>query len=107
MHSRCRLLLPAALLVEPLLREPERVAVQAVDGVAQVQAWGMVQDSVRIFVSPERMRAHGVGLYDVVAALRRDNFTLPAGSVESGGREFLLRIDSSFKCLELRCHLSQ
>ena len=73
---------------------------EAVDGVAQVQFWGMVQDSVRIFVSPERMRAHGVALYDVVAALRRDNFTLPAGSIESGGQEFLLRIDSSFQSLD-------
>lgn len=74
--------------------------IEAVDGVAQVQVWGMVQDSVRIFVSPEKMRSHGVSLYEVVTALRRDNFTLPAGSIEDGGREFLLRIDSTFRSLD-------
>ncbi|MFG0319683.1 MAG: efflux RND transporter permease subunit, partial [Planctomycetota bacterium JB042] len=73
---------------------------ESVDGVAQVRAWGMVQDSVRIFVTPEKLRSHGVGLYEVVSALRRDNFTLPAGSIEDGGSEFLLRIDSSFRSLD-------
>src|SRR5690606_27598927 len=72
----------------------------AVDGVAQVQAWGMVQDSVRIFVTPEKLRSHGVSLWEVVTALQRDNFTLPAGAIEDGGHEFLLRIDSSFGSLD-------
>ncbi len=73
---------------------------EAVDGVAQATIWGMVQDSIRIFVTPEKLRAHGVSLYEVVQALRRDNFTLPAGSIEQGDREFLLRIDCTLKSLD-------
>ncbi|MBI4879468.1 MAG: efflux RND transporter permease subunit [Planctomycetes bacterium] len=73
---------------------------EAVDGVARVQIHGMVEDSVRVFVSPEALRSHGLSLYDVVATLRRDNFTLPAGSIDDGGREFLLRIEAGFHSLD-------
>ncbi|MBL8767116.1 MAG: efflux RND transporter permease subunit [Planctomycetes bacterium] len=74
--------------------------IEAVDGVAQVQMRGMVRDTVRIFVHPERLKAYGLDFYEVVAKLRRDNFSLPAGRVDDGGREFLLRIDSQFQSPE-------
>lgn len=74
--------------------------IEAVDGVAQVQIRGMVRDTVRIFVQPERLKAYGLDFYEVVAKLRRDNFSLPAGRVDDGGREFLLRIDSQFQSPE-------
>ncbi|MBK6940966.1 MAG: efflux RND transporter permease subunit [Planctomycetes bacterium] len=71
--------------------------IESVDGVAQLQIRGMVRDTVRIFVQPERLKAHGLDFYEVVAKLRRDNFSLPAGRIDDGGREFLLRIDSQFQ----------
>ena len=73
---------------------------ESVDGAAQVNVWGMVQESVRVFVKPEKMRSHGLSLYEVVSVLQRDNFTLPAGSIDDGGREFLLRIDNSYQSLD-------
>ena len=73
---------------------------EAVDGVAQVRALGMVLDSVRLFVSPESLRSHGISLYEMVQTLRRDNFVLPAGAVNDGDREYLLRIDASFRTLQ-------
>lgn len=73
---------------------------QSVDGVAQVGLEGMVQESVRIFVSPERLESHGMTLYEVVDKLRRDNFTLPAGHIDDAGRRFLLRIDTAYTDLE-------
>lgn len=73
---------------------------QAVDGVAQVGLEGMVEESVRIFVSPERLESHGMTLYEVVDKLRRDNFTLPAGHIDDAGRRFLLRIDTAYTDLE-------
>lgn len=83
-------------LVEDLIQP----RLESVDGVAQVSVWGMVQESVRVFVKPEKLRSHGLSLYEVVGALRRDNFTLPAGTIDDGGREFLLRIDNSYRSLD-------
>lgn len=73
---------------------------QSVDGVAQVGLEGMVEESVRIFVSPERLESHGMTLYEVVDKLRRDNFTLPAGHIDDAGRRFLLRIDTAYRDLD-------
>lgn len=73
---------------------------EAVDGVAQVTIDGMVEESVRILVRPEALRAHGLSLYEVVAQMRRDNFALPAGEIAEGEREFLLRIDTSLKSID-------
>lgn len=83
-------------LVEEVLQKK----LQAVDGVAQVGLEGMVQDTVRVFASPERLRSHGLSLYEVVDKLRRDNFTLPSGHIDDAGREFLLRVDSSYSSLD-------
>lgn len=73
---------------------------EAIDGVAQVSIYGMVEDSVRLFVSPESLRSHGISLYEVVELMRRDNFVLPGGGIDDGGREYLLRIDAGFRSLE-------
>lgn len=83
-------------LVEEVLQKK----LEAVDGVAQVGLEGMVQDTVRVFASPERLRSHGLSLYEVVDKLRRDNFTLPSGHIDDAGREFLLRVDSSYTSLD-------
>lgn len=83
-----------------LIEDVIQPRLEAVDGVAQVNVWGMVEESLRCFVRPESLRSHGLSLYEVVSALRRDNFTLPSGSIADGEREYLLRIDTSFKSLE-------
>jgi len=73
---------------------------EAVDGVAQVRVFGIVLESVRLFVKPRALRSHGLSLYELVQMLRKDNFVLPAGGVRDGEREYLLRIDARFRSLK-------
>jgi HAE1 family hydrophobic/amphiphilic exporter-1 len=77
----------------------EKIAVpriEGVDGVARVGLYGVVDEAVRIFVDMERTRGYGVNLGQVIRSLQADNFTLPAGRVDDGGRTFALRVDSRF-----------
>ncbi len=83
-----------------LIEEVIQKRMSAVDGVAQVGFEGMVQETVRVFVSPDELVAHGLTLYEVVDKLRRDNFTLPAGHIDDAGRQFILRIDSAYDDLD-------
>jgi HAE1 family hydrophobic/amphiphilic exporter-1 len=83
-----------------LVEEVIQKRLQAVDGVAQVGIEGMVLESVRVFAIPEKLTAHGLSLYEVVDLLRRDNFTLPAGHIDDAGRQFLLRVDTSYHTLD-------
>jgi HAE1 family hydrophobic/amphiphilic exporter-1 len=77
----------------------EKIAVprlEGVDGVANVQINGFIDDAVRIFVDLEKVRGSGVNLGDVIQGLQRDNFALPAGQVDEGQRTFQVRIDGRF-----------
>ncbi len=77
----------------------EKIAVprlEGVDGVANVQISGMVDEAVRIFVDVEKARGYGVNLGDVITRMQRDNFTLPAGQVDDGQRTFQVRVDGRF-----------
>jgi HAE1 family hydrophobic/amphiphilic exporter-1 len=81
----------------------EKIAVpriEAVDGVARVGLFGVVDEAVRIFVDMEKSRGYGVNLGQVIRALQSDNFTLPAGQVDDGERTFALRVDSRFQDIE-------
>ncbi|MHC5212894.1 MAG: efflux RND transporter permease subunit, partial [Planctomycetota bacterium] len=81
----------------------EKIAVpriEGVDGVARVGLWGVVDEAVRIFVDMEKSRGYGVDLGQVIRAMQADNFTLPAGKLDDGGRTFALRVDSRFKSVD-------
>ncbi len=81
----------------------ERVAVpriEGVDGVAASNVMGVVEEVVRIFVDFDRAMGYGVNLGDVIAKMQADNFTLPAGKIDDGGRTFSLRIDARFESIE-------
>jgi HAE1 family hydrophobic/amphiphilic exporter-1 len=78
----------------------ERIAVpriEAVDGVAQVGLYGVVDEAIRIFVDIEKSAGYGINLGDVISQMQSDNFTLPAGQIDDGGRTFALRIDARYQ----------
>ncbi len=64
---------------------------QRIDGVAKVDIRGTWQKSVMIEVDQERARARRVNTYDLVQALRGDNFSLASGSVFEGRQRFYVR----------------
>ena len=61
---------------------------QSLPGVAQIRIFGDRTYSMRIWLDPKRMAAHGVTPQDVEAALRRQNVEVPGGRIESAQREF-------------------
>jgi len=78
----------------------ERIAVprlEAIDGVAQVGLYGVVDEAIRIFVDIDKSAGYGINLGDIIAQMQNDNFTLPAGQIDDGGRTFSLRIDSRYQ----------
>jgi HAE1 family hydrophobic/amphiphilic exporter-1 len=76
-----------------LLEHEIQRRIEAVDGVSRVQVWGTLEDSVRILLDEDKVRASRLNLGNLVAALMRDNFAQPMGEITDGGRRFLLRSD--------------
>lgn len=72
---------------------------EAVDGVAQADTWGVEPPSVRILLDEERVSANRVDVGDLVRRLQADNLSGPAGDLEQSGGRYLIRVDGRFDSL--------
>ena len=69
------------------------------DGVSSVQIGGERRYAMRIWVNRDAMAARNVTVQDIQLALQAQNVELPAGRVESLGREFSVRVDRMYNNL--------
>ena len=65
---------------------------QTVPGVGEVNMGGYLDRNVRIWVDADKLNAKGMTVTDVIAALRREHVELPAGRLETEGREVSVRV---------------
>jgi len=68
----------------------------AVDGVANVQIWGLRKKSIYIDLDPDLMRSARVNPFQLSNIIRSENNNLPAGNVETGGKKYNLRVLGQF-----------
>jgi len=77
---------PYTLLDEELVRELLRI-----DGVANVELFGVPQRSIQVMLDQDRVKAHGIDLAALARRLRADNFSLSSGFVVEGDRKMYVR----------------
>ncbi|HEX8430073.1 MAG TPA: efflux RND transporter permease subunit, partial [Longimicrobium sp.] len=75
-----------------LADETVRRRLEAVPGVGSVTVTGGLAREVRVFLLPDQLDALGVSVGEVMGALQRQNLEVPAGRVESGSTERLVRV---------------
>ncbi len=75
-----------------LVDEVIRRRLEAVNGVGEARMSGGLEREVRVFLQPDRMQAVGVTVPDVMAALQAQNMEVPAGRIERGATEQLVRV---------------
>ena len=68
-----------------------RYALQAVPGVAEVASFGGYQRQYQVTVDPNRLAAYGLGIGEVVEAVRRSNDEVGGRLLELAGRELMVR----------------
>jgi multidrug efflux pump subunit AcrB len=71
-----------ASLLPAVAKRLERRLLRA-DGVGKVTVVGLPDPELRVFVDPQRSRAHGVTLLDVVRAIERQNVSSTGGVLET------------------------
>jgi len=64
-----------------------------IEGVGSLNIIGGQRREIQVFLDPERMKAYGLTVSEVVLALRRENIEVPAGKVNSEAIEELVRIE--------------
>jgi HAE1 family hydrophobic/amphiphilic exporter-1 len=75
-----------------LADETIRRQLESVSGVGEVRLAGGLEREIRVFLLPSRLQSLGVTVPEVMAALQRQNLEVPAGRVERGGTERLVRV---------------
>ncbi len=68
-----------------------RYALGSVPGVAEVASVGGYQKQYQVTVDPNRLRAHGVTLTEVIDAIRQSNNDVGGRILEFSGREYYVR----------------
>ena len=79
-----------------LIEDQIRYRFARIPGVAQVDVWGGFNREVRIELDPDRIQAVGLPLDTVIKAIRDANLDLPAGKIEQGQFEVMLRAPAEF-----------
>ena len=75
-------------LVEKVLKR----RLENISGVGQVRLVGAARREIHILLDRERLKAYGLTYPEVAEALRRENLDLPAGKLDQGIRESLVRV---------------
>ena len=75
-----------------LADETVRRRLESARGVGEVRIAGGLEREIRVNLLPARLQALGVTVPDVMNALRQQNLEVPAGRVERGATEQLVRV---------------
>jgi multidrug efflux pump len=65
---------------------------QTIPGVGEITMGGYLERNVRIWLDASRLDERGLTVSDVIAALQREHVELPAGRLETEGREVNVRV---------------
>jgi multidrug efflux pump len=76
---------------------------QTVPGVGEVTMGGYLDRNIRIWLDADKLNEKGLTVSDVTSALQREHVELPAGRLETSGREINVRVlGEAFDLNELR-----
>ena len=70
-----------------------------VSGVGRILVGGLRELSVRIYISPTKLAANDLTVQEVEQAIRKENISLPAGSLEATNIDLTINLDKAYKDL--------
>ncbi len=78
--------------VDEVLREK----LQRINGVGDIQLFGLQLRQVRVWLDSGKLQAYGISANDVMSALQRQNIELPGGRIESLSKEYTIKVKGEF-----------
>ena len=96
MRSEARSLREVSDLAELLVAK----RLQGAPGVGNIEVNGAVQRELAVQLKPEMMASYGVGIDQIVAAIRVENQDAPAGALVSDKTERVVRVQGRIKRVE-------
>ncbi len=79
-------------LMSDIARYRIQEKLQTISGVGEISMDGWLERNIRIWVDAARLDEKGLTVSDLVGALQREHVEMPAGRLESTGREVSVRV---------------
>ncbi len=83
-----------------LIEDRIQYRIERIPGVASVDTWGGFNREIQINLDPDRIKALGLPLNEILDSLRQANVNVPAGQIERGQVEVTLRTPGEFESVE-------
>jgi len=74
--------------------------IERVPGVASVDIWGGLEREIQVNLYPDKIKALGLPMDLIISKIRQENIDLPAGIIEKGNYEILIRIPGVYANLD-------
>jgi len=74
--------------------------IERVPGVASVDIWGGLEREIQVNLYPDKIKALGIPMDLIISKIRQENIDLPAGIIEKGNYEILIRIPGVYANLD-------
>lgn len=88
------------LQVRKIIDEQVSYRLERVPGVASADIWGGMQREIQVNLFPEKVKALGLPLDVVISKIRQENIDMPAGTIEKGNYEIVVRIPGVYTNIE-------
>jgi hydrophobic/amphiphilic exporter-1 (mainly G- bacteria), HAE1 family len=74
--------------------------IERVPGVASIDIWGGREREIQVNIHPDKVKALGLPLDLIITKIRQENIDLPAGIIERGNYDILVRIPGVYTNLD-------
>jgi len=82
-----------------IIDEQVKYRIERVPGVAALDVRGGLEREIRVNIHPGKIKALGISLDSVLSSIKSGNLTLPAGTVERGSHEVIIRTPGEYTSL--------
>ncbi len=83
-----------------IIDDQVKYRLERVPGVAAVDIWGGLDREIHVNINPDKIKALGLSLTDVLDRVRAGNVNLPAGTINRGTHEVTIRTPGEYQDLD-------
>ena len=83
-----------------LIEDQVKYRIERVPGVAALDIWGGQEREIHVLLDPDKLKALDLPLDALLASIRAANVTLPAGNLESGNYDMIVRTPGEYTSLD-------
>lgn len=74
--------------------------IETIPSVLEVNLAGGLEREVKVDVNLPKLKYYGITFADIVAAIQRENVTVPGGNIDVGTKKFLVRVPGEYQTVE-------